>query len=52
MQFMLDLNDNNEQITINKIAKVLECTIRTIHRNMGTNLKKKKNYLIKIYEKI
>ena len=42
---MLDLNDNNEQITINKIAKVLECTTRTIHRNMGNELKKEKELL-------
>jgi len=42
---MLDLNDNNEQITISKIAKVLECTTRTIHRNMGNELKKEKELL-------
>jgi len=42
---MLDLNENNEQITISKIAKVLECTTRTIHRNMGNELKKEKELL-------
>ena len=44
-EVMLDLNDNNEQITISKIAKVLECTTRTIHRNMGNELKKEKELL-------
>ena len=40
-------------ITINKIAKVLGCTPRTIHRNMGEELRREKQELNKMYnEKI
>ena len=39
-------------ITINKIAKVLGCTPRTVHRNMGEELKNEKQELNNIYEKI
>ena len=38
-------------ITIPKIAKVLGCTPRTIHRNMGEELKQEKQLLNKNYEK-
>ena len=39
-------------ITINKIAKVLGCTPRTIHRNMGEELRQEKQLLNDNYEKI
>ena len=39
-------------ITINKIAKVLGCTPRTIHRNMGEELRQEKQELNNKYEKI
>jgi transcriptional antiterminator len=42
---MLDLNDLGKKITINKIAKLLACSARTIHRNMGTELKREKELL-------
>ena len=44
---MLDINDMNERITINKLALSLKCTPRTIHRNMGYELKKEKELLNK-----
>ena len=39
---MLDINDMNKKITINKIAKLLKCSTRTIHRNMNSILKREK----------
>jgi hypothetical protein len=42
---MLMVHDNNEKITITKIASFLGCSTRTIHRNMGNNLKKEKELL-------
>ena len=39
-------------ITISKIAKVLGCTPRTIHRNMGEELRQEKQLLNDNYEKI
>ena len=39
-------------ITISKIAKVLGCTPRTIHRNMGEELRQEKQELNNKYEKI
>ena len=44
-QCMLDINDMNERITIKKLASSLKCTTRTIHRNMGYELKKEKELL-------
>ena len=44
-QCMLEINDNAERITISKIAKLLSCTSRTIHRNMGDELKQEKTIL-------
>ena len=41
-QCMLDINDSGKKITISKIAKILECSTRTIHRNMPEELKKEK----------
>jgi hypothetical protein len=44
-QCMLDLNHEKQKITINKLAKLLNCTTRTIHRNMGNQLKTEKELL-------
>jgi len=44
-QCMLDLNDFGKKITIGRIAKLLNCSSRTIHRNMHADLKKEKDYL-------
>ena len=50
-QCMIDLNDNGKKITIGKLAGLLECSSRTIHRNMSEELKKEKNILNKQNEK-
>jgi len=42
---MLLLHDAGEKITITKIASSLGCTPRTVHRNMGVELKKEKELL-------
>ena len=47
---MLQVHDQSI-ITIAKLAKVLGCTPRTIHRNMGEELKQEKQLLNKNYEK-
>ena len=44
-QCMLDLNDLGKKITIDRIARLLYCTSRTIHRNMSTELKREKELL-------
>ncbi len=44
---MIDLNDLGKKITIGKIAGLLECSSRTIHRNMCTELKREKELLNK-----
>ena len=44
-QCMLDLNHEKQKITIRKLAKLLGCTTRTIHRNMGNQLKTEKELL-------
>ena len=46
-QCMLDLNDMGKTITISRIAGLLDCSSRTIHRNMGEELKREKELLIK-----
>ncbi len=46
-QCMLDVNELNKKITIAKLAKLLKCTTRTIHRNMGEELKREKELLNK-----
>jgi len=46
---MILLWDGPEQITISKIAKILGCSIRTVHRNMNQELKNEKQ---KLNEKI
>lgn len=42
---MLMLHDNNEKITITKLATYLKCSTRTVHRNIGNELKKEKELL-------
>ena len=51
-QHMLHINDMNEKITISKLAKLLKCSSRTIHRNMSDELKKEKDILNIENEKI
>ena len=46
-QCMLDINDFGDKITISGIAKLLNCSTRTIHRNMGIELKREKELLNK-----
>ena len=48
---MLQVHDNGV-ITIPKIAKVLGCTPRTIHRNMGEELRQEKQLLNNKHEKV
>ena len=42
---MIMLHDNNEKITITKLSVYLKCSTRTVHRNMGNELKKEKELL-------
>ena len=42
---MLDLNDMGKKITISRIAGLLDCSTRTIHRNMCEELKREKELL-------
>ena len=44
-QTMLDLNDWCKKITISRIAGLLNCSTRTIHRHMCDELKKEKQRL-------
>ena len=44
-QCMLEINDFGDKITISGIAKLLNCSTRTIHRNMGEELKREKELL-------
>ena len=46
-QCMLDLNEYNQKITIGRIAGLLNCSARTIQRNMCEELKKEKELLNK-----
>ena len=46
-EVMIDLNDMSKKITINRIAGLLNCSGRTIHRNMCTQLKREKELLNK-----
>jgi hypothetical protein len=47
-QCMLDLNDYGKKITISRIAGLLDCSTRTIQRNMCDELKKEKELLNKV----
>ena len=51
-QCMLDLHDMGKKITIGRIAGLLDCSSRTIHRNMSKELKKEKDILNIENEKI
>ena len=42
---MIDLNELNKKITISRIAGLLDCSTRTIHRNMCAELKREKELL-------
>jgi hypothetical protein len=46
-QCMLDLHDYGEKITIGRVAGLLDCSSRTIHRNMCGELKREKELLNK-----
>ena len=46
-QCMLDLHDEGRFITILGLARILDCSPRTIHRNMSMELKKEKELLNK-----
>jgi hypothetical protein len=46
-QCMLDLHDEGRFITILGLARILNCSPRTIHRNMSMELKKEKELLNK-----
>jgi len=46
-QCMLDLNEYGQKITISRIAGLLNCSARTIQRNMSDQLKKEKDLLNK-----
>ncbi len=51
-QCMLDIHDAGNKITIGKLAELLKCSSRTIHRNMSNTLKKEKDLLNVENEKI
>jgi hypothetical protein len=42
---MIDLNDMGKKITIGRVAGLLDCSTRTIHRNMCEELKREKELL-------
>tara|TARA_S200002703_G_scaffold92246_2_gene79731 strand:+ start:475 stop:1113 length:639 start_codon:yes stop_codon:yes gene_type:complete len=44
-QCMLDLNDMGKKITWGKVAGLLDCSTRTIYRNLNKQLKKEKQIL-------
>jgi len=44
-QCMLELHELNKKITVTQLALWLECSTRTIHRNMGEELKREKELL-------
>jgi len=46
-QCMLDINEYGQKITISRIAGLLNCSARTIQRNMSDQLKKEKDLLNK-----
>lgn len=49
---MIMLNSENIKITVTKLASYLNCSTRTIYRNMGNELKKEKELLNQQNEKI
>ena len=44
-QCMVDINDMGNKITLSRIAKLLDCSTRTIQRNMCEELKREKELL-------
>jgi hypothetical protein len=46
-QCMLDVHDIGKKITVTQLALWLECSTRTIHRNMSEELKREKELLNK-----
>jgi hypothetical protein len=44
---MIDMHDIGKKITIGRIAGLLDCSSRTIHRNMCKELKQEKELLNK-----
>jgi len=44
-QCMVDLNDKGKKITIGRLAGLLDCSSRTIHRHMSQELKNEKDLL-------
>jgi len=44
-EVMIDMHDMGKKITIGRIAGLLDCSSRTIHRHMCTELKKEKELL-------
>ena len=46
-QCMIDLHDAGKKIVVTQLALWLECSTRTIHRNMGEELKREKELLNK-----
>ena len=44
-QYMLDLNDIGKKITLTRLAELLNCSSRTIQRNMCEELKREKELL-------
>ena len=46
-QCMIDMNDMGKKITIRRLAGLLDCSTRTIHRNMCNELKREKELLNK-----
>ena len=44
-QCMIDINDMGKKITIGRLASLLDCSTRTIHRNMCDELRREKELL-------
>ena len=44
-QCMLDLNDMNKKITWSRVSGLLDCSTRTVYRNLNKQLKKEKQIL-------
>jgi len=51
-QCMLDINDFGDRITWNKVASLLNCSTRTVQRNISKQLKEEKELLNQENEKI
>ena len=47
---MIILHDNKEKISVTKLSLMLNCSVRTIYRNMSNELKKEKELLNKQLE--